>query len=211
MAVIDLSHCIASDMPVWPGSSRPELRPLASIVDEGFSELYLSMSTHTGTHIDAPAHVIAGGSTLDAFDVGMFHGPGAVVAVPAACGNAIALSDLMPYRSRIEACEFLLLRTGWSRWWGTGRYDGGYPVLAAAAAGWLSGIGLKAIGIDAPSFDAADSAELPVHRSILGRGILLIENLTNLDPLPDSGFTISAFPLPIRRGEAAPARVVAFC
>jgi len=115
---------------------------------------------------------------------------------------------LLSRRSQISEAEFLLLHTGWSRFWGTDEYNRGYPALSPAAAEWLAETGLKGVGIDAPSFDAEDSASLPVHKRLLGAGMLLVENLTALDRLTGSDFFLSVLPLNIAGAEACPTRAV---
>ena len=107
------------------------------------------------------------------------------------------------------AAGFALLHTGWARYWGTNDYFGRYPVLSPEAAGWLAGFGLKGYGVDAISADEIDSAALPVHRALLGRGMLIIENLDRLDPLLEREFTFSCLPLKIADADGSPIRAVA--
>ena len=210
MKCIDLSHPIFPDMPVWPGTPSPECLPIASIPEDGFAEHLIRLSSHTGTHLDAPAHMIEGGATLDSFPAGHFFGRAALVDARCVSSGSIGLSLLEPNRDAIASADFLLLHTGWANFWGGSAYDSGYPVLDDAAAAWIAGIGLRCVGIDAPSFDPADSAVFPVHRILLGSGLLLAENLTNLHLLPPGGCALAIFPLPVRGAEACPARAVAF-
>jgi arylformamidase len=208
MRIIDLSHPIAADMPLWPGTPAPEFSDLHTIGCDGFGERWLQLSSHTGTHLDAPAHIVAGAASLDQLDVSHFIGKGVVLDLRDSIGEPISLDTLLASRERIARAEFLLLHTGWSRFWGSYDYDRGYLVLSAAAADWLAGAGLKGIGIDAPSFDAWDSEMLPMHRRLLGAGLILIENLTALDRLAESDFLVSVLPLNIVAAEACPVRAV---
>ncbi len=210
LRVVDLSHPISPGMPVWPGSPAPELGPLATIRDDGFAEQSIRISSHTGTHLDAPAHMIEGGATLDSFPAGHFFGRAALVDARCVSTGRIGLSLLEPNRDAISSADFLLLHTGWANFWGGSAYDSGYPVLDDAAAAWIAGIGLRCVGIDAPSVDPADSDAFPVHRRLLGSGLLLAENLTNLHLLPPGSCALAIFPLPVRGAEACPARAVAF-
>ncbi|MBN1929207.1 MAG: cyclase family protein [Chlorobiaceae bacterium] len=210
MRIVDLSHPITAAMPVWPGTPAPEFSDLCTVGRDGFGERWLQLSSHTGTHLDAPAHLFEGAATLDRMPVEQFIGAGAMLDLRGASGQAVSLAQLLAVRSTIGQAEFLLLHTGWSRFWGCEAYNRGYPVLSEEAAAWLAGLGLKGVGIDAPSFDAADSEALPIHRRLLGAGLLLIENLTTLDQLAGSGdFLLSALPLPISGAEACPVRAVA--
>lgn len=209
MRIVDLSHKITSDMPVWPGTPRPEFSELCTIARDGFAERSIRISSHTGTHIDAPAHIIEGGDTLDRLDVGRFFGKGLLIDLREQEGASIPLGALTPFSSLIAESEFLLLHTGRSRFWGQERYDRDYPALTLEAASWIAGFKPKGIGIDAPSFDSIGRDGYPVHRRLLEAGIILIENLTNLDRLAGAVFSLSVFPLGLYGAEACPVRAVA--
>jgi kynurenine formamidase len=208
MRIVDLSHPITSEMPLWPGTPAPEFSDLHTISRDGFGERWLQLSSHTGTHLDAPAHIVEGAASIDRLPVDAFIGKGVVLDFRDAPNGAITLEALLKFRMQIEQTEFLLFHTGWSRFWGRDEYNRGYPALSAEAAEWLAGAGLKGVGIDAPSFDAGDSEALPVHRCLLGAGLILIENLTALDQLASSFFLLSVLPLNIAGAEACPTRAV---
>jgi arylformamidase len=210
MRIIDLSHPISADMPLWPGTPSPEFSALNTVVSNGFGERWMQLSSHTGTHIDAPAHIVDGAASLDQLDISSFIGKGVVLDLRESRSETISRDTLLASRERIEEAEFLLLHSGWSRFWGSDTYKHDYPVLSIEAADWLAGLGMKGIGIDAPSFDAEDSDTLPVHRKLLGAGLVLIENLTSLELLVNTLFVLSALPLNIVDAEACPARAVAF-
>ncbi|NTU58598.1 MAG: cyclase family protein [Chlorobiaceae bacterium] len=209
MHIVDLSHAIKADMPVWPGTPQPEFAPLCSIGRDGFAEQSIRLSSHTGTHLDAPSHIIEGGDSLDRIDIGQFYGKGMLIDLRDAAGSIVPLEALKCFGPLISECDFILLHTGWSRFWGHEGYNSGYPVLAQEAASWISGFSIKGIGADAPSFDLSDSAHYPVHRQLLGAGVLLIENLTNFSSLPETGFFLSVLPLPVEGADASPVRAVA--
>lgn len=210
MRIVDLSQMIAPDMPLWPGTPAPLFDDLGTVSRDGFGERWLQLSSHTGTHVDAPAHIIDGAATLDQLDAERFIGSGVLLDLRAVRpGDAVGADCLLAARASIEASDFLLLHTGWSRLWGKDAYHRGYPVLSVEAAALLAGSGLKGVGIDAPSFDSEESAELPVHRCLLGAGLVLIENLTALDKIGGNGFYFSALPLPIAGAEASPVRAIA--
>lgn len=206
MKIIDLTHPIHRNMPVYPGSEPPSVEAACSIARDGFAEHRIGLSSHTGTHIDAPAHMLADGKTLDRYPAERFIGQALVVDV---AEQAVEVSVLEPLAGKIGEVEFLLLRSNWSRLWGTPEYFDGYPVLSPEAAIWLSRFKLKGIGIDAVSFDRAGSGDYPNHKALLGGDILLVENLANLDMLPDAPVLFSCFPLKIEDAEGAPVRAVA--
>lgn len=209
MRVVDLTHTVESGMPVYPGTPEPEFQPIATIEKDGFAEQLISLSSHTGTHIDLPSHMFADRVHPDVFAVEQFAGNGIVIDVHEAAGGVISKELLMQHAVQIGACDFLLLFSGWSDYWGQPDYFKGYPVLSLDAAHWLTGFDLKGLGVDMISVDLPDSVDYPVHRCMLGNGIVLIENLTALASLPLSSFTFCAFPLKISGAEAAPVRAVA--
>ncbi|HPC83599.1 MAG TPA: cyclase family protein [Thermoanaerobaculaceae bacterium] len=208
MPVVDLSHAIATDTPVYPGTPPVRREALATLAEHGFAETLLTLTTHTGTHIDAPAHLLPGALTLDLVPPERFVGRACVLDLPAA-PREVQLGALEAHARRLAGCTMVLLRTGWDRHWGQPAYLEGFPVLSLDAARWLATLGLAAVGVDAVSFDRLDAGELPVHRLLLGAGVLLVENLTRLDRLPVTGLTFCCLPLPVADADGAPCRAVA--
>ena len=209
MQVIDLSQSLEPGMPCYPGAPEPLFQSISSIVTDGFAEQLLTISSHTGTHIDLPSHILDGAPSLDQFHISRFAGNGAVIDVREASGNVITIEMLSPYISKITKCEFLLLCSERSRYWGTPLYFEGYPVLSVDAARWLAGFNLQGIGVDMISVDAPDKSDFPVHKSLLQKGLVVIENLAGLPDLLEREFLFCCFPLKIRHGEASPVRAVA--
>jgi len=206
MRVFDLSHPIQPGMPLFPGTPQPRLEPLASLEGEGYAERWLALASHTGTHIDAPAHLLPGGKGLDGFPAGHFIGPGWRLPVQ---GPLIRLEDLLPFATRLRSVRFVLLHTGWDTRWGAPDYFTGFPVLTEEAAAWLATFELAGLGIDAPSLDPVESQALPNHRTFLTRNTCLIENLRGLQALGEECFTFSCLPLPFPEADGCPVRAVA--
>lgn len=206
MSIIDLTHTLSPDMPVYPGTEPPVFLAGCTLEADGFLEKEITFFSHTGTHIDAPAHLVAGGKTLDRFGAGHFVGEALLVDVKP---PQIGLDLLTPYEKQIGKADFLILRTGWSRRWGRQDYFEDFPVLTVDAARWLTGQGLKGIGIDAISFDAVSTSDYAVHKTLLGADIILVENLAHLEALLKSTFRFICLPLKIREADGSPARAVA--
>ncbi|MBM4159651.1 MAG: cyclase family protein [Ignavibacteria bacterium] len=209
MTAVDLSHIIVPNMPVYPGTEPPLFTAACSIEEEGFVEKKITIYSHTGTHIDAPAHIIAGAKTLDQLPIDHFIGPAALLDLTSISKQTIDVPDVGPYRGLLKDIAFVLLRTGWSERWGTESYYTGYPVLSREAASWLGGFKLKGVGIDAISFDEPDSKDFPIHKILLAGSMILIENLTNLRMLPEDKFTLCCFPLKIDHADGSPVRAIA--
>jgi arylformamidase len=209
MKIVDLSHTISPDMPVYPGTEPPMFSTACTIEGIGFMEKKITLYSHTGTHMDAPSHIIPGAKTLDQMPPDRFVGKGAVVDIRGNNGSAIDIELLKPHQGRIEGSEFLLLHTGWGDLWGEEAYLNGFPVLSHDAAAWLAGFSLKGIGADTISADEAESTTFPIHTIFLKRDIVIIENLTNLGALPDTEFVFTCFPLKIEEADGSPVRAVA--
>jgi kynurenine formamidase len=208
MKAIDLSQMLSPDMPVYPGTEGPKIVDATSIERDGFAEKLLTMYSHTGTHIDAPGHMIPGASTLDRFQVDKFIGTACVLDVAGTPQSEIGLDLLEAQAGRVEGCGFVLFHTGWDRKWGQDSYFRGFPLLSAEAARWLGGRGLKGVGFDCISVDAVGSIDMPIHKIILGAGLVIVENLCKLDSLPDGTFIFSCLPLRMPDSDGSPVRAV---
>jgi kynurenine formamidase len=207
--LIDLSHPIETGMPVFPGSEGPELNINASLAQDGFNEARISMSTHTGTHIDCGYHILKNGLKILESPLENFFGTAIVVdCTNVQAGNQITCNLLKFYESELTGCAFVLLYTGWSRYWGNPEYFSGYPVLDTQAAEYLTSFSIRGVGTDTISVDPVHLVQLPVHHILLSGGLILIENLTRLEALPESGFSFSCLPLPLATGDGSPVRAV---
>jgi arylformamidase len=209
MKLIDLSHPISENTPVYPGSPHPKIEIVAEIHLDGYAEKQISFFSHTGTHLDAPSHILSTGVSLDRFSVEDFGGPASILDFSSHASQIIEIDDLEQYRYLFIKSDFILIHTGWSRYWGDDAYYTGYPVLSLMAAEWICRFNLKGIGIDALSVDPLASQDLSLHRCLLKNRILIIENLCRLHLLPQSDFVFMAMPLNIVDGDGSPVRAIA--
>ncbi len=207
MQLIDLTHPSQQEISVDPGAEPPVLSPTATIDRDGYQAQRLTLNTHTGTHIDAPAHILPGGKTLDQFPVSHFQGRAQVIDCRGLSGEICRhhLETLIDP----QGAAFILLLTGWDRHWRTAAYLSGFPTLSTQAAAWLAGLNLKGIGLDAISIDHPNSNHLPNHRCFLAKDIVILENLTKLATIPGPICQLYCLPLLISKTDGAPARVVA--
>jgi kynurenine formamidase len=208
MRVVDVSHPLGPDSPPYPGSEPPTFRAAGRISEHGFAELRLGLCTHTGTHLDAPSHVLTHGPTLDRLPAGRFVGPGQVLDLRACQGRCIRVEDLAGLGAGPGPGGFVLLWTGMDAAFGRPEYFTAHPPLEPEAAQVLAGLGLSGVGLDAASPDRFDDAGLPIHRILLSGGLVLVENLTNLERLPASGFLFACLPLALEGGDGSPVRAV---
>lgn len=210
--VIDLTHTIREHMPVFPGTEEPSLQVVSTYEANGFRETKLSICTHIGTHVDPPAHVLDGRTTLDQYDAGQFIGKALVIDCRHVReGEAITMECLRPYADKIGNADFLLFNTGWDAYWGTSRYFGEYPciddfVLEHVITGSYKGIGFDTFGID-----PVEDEKLTRHMKLFQyREIVNVENLKNLHLCGRELCWFSCLPLKIEKGDGAPVRAVAW-
>lgn len=200
--ILDLTHPLRNGITVYPGTLPPSFVPGNTLEADGFAELTITMTSHTGTHIDAPCHIIPGGKSLSDFPIDHFLGPGVLIDVRNRL--AITLADLSPHERRIKQAQFLIFRTGWQQNWNTPDYFDDFPTLTPDAARWIADRRPKAVGFDAISADPVSSHGLPNHHTLLGNNILIIENLTHLESLPTTAFEMHCIPLNIANADGAP-------
>jgi len=210
MLYIDLSHPIADKMPVFPGTPDVNIKQFSTVEKEGFAEKELELATHIGTHMDAPAHMIDGGKTLDQYQVSDFTGRAYIITFSQDDLEGLEQDEyLSQFENEIREADFIILKTDWSEKWGSDAYFKDYPALDKSGAEYLSSFRIKGIGLDAISIDQHDNENYDAHHIILGNEILIIENLTGLDKIRSSFFNLFVFPLKIVDSDGSPLRAVA--
>jgi len=209
MKTIDLSHTISPGMAVYPGTEPPEFSDPYTIDSAGFYEKKITLFSHTGTHIDAPSHILKKAKSLDQLPISCFTGNASVLDFSNIQKPVITCQDMIHHKSLVEKSDFIILYTGWYQKWGEEAYFKNFPVLSLEAAEWIAKFSLKGIGVDMISVDVTDTRSFPIHRIFLEKEILIIENLTALEGLINKDFTFFCFPLKIENSDGAPARAVA--
>jgi kynurenine formamidase len=211
--VIDLTRLLNEECMVYPDTLSPSFEVLNMVENDGFAELKMTLALHTGTHIDAPSHMLKNTKSLDRFPPDKFIGRAMVI--PCNHKVKIDLKYLQTFDDKIIRVDFIIFFTGWQYKWNTKEYFNNCPTLTREAAIWLTKFKLKGIGLDAFSLDSmipetkVKSEKFPNHHILLEKEILLIENLTNLDKLPESGFLFQCFPLNIENANGSPVRAIA--
>ena len=213
MKIIDLTHTISEDMPVYPGTEPPVLKPANTYEKDGFRETLLSLYSHTGTHVDPPAHLFADRTTLDALPIEQFAGKALVIdCTRLAEGEAIRMNELEQAGiEKAEAADFLLFHLGWDKRWGTDSYFGDYPCIDDEVLRFILRTGKKGIGFDVIGMDPISDTNLPRHKKLFcEHDVINIENLCNLDKCGNDLFWFFALPLKWKNADGAPLRAIAF-
>jgi len=210
MKVYDLTYEVSAETPMYPGIGSPVFNEEFTIEKSGFFERKVTMFTHTGTHIDAPAHILKDGKTLDEYKIEHFFGRAFMADFSKRNISAIEKDNLQKFNNDLENADFFIIKTGWEKYWGKDKFFSGYPVLSFEAAEWLKQFNLKGVGLDTVSVDGSDSVDFSVHKSLLENDTLIIENLANLEMINKNIFNISVFPLNIKDAGGSPIRAVAF-
>jgi arylformamidase len=201
---LDVTLPIQAGMPVYPGDPRVELAPWSSLAGGApFAVTALSLGTHSGTHVDAPAHCIPGGAGIDLLPLDVLCGSAIVLDLAGGYTTSAAIGRVQLEPS-LPACERLLLRThDGGLWEGRALPDVGLDLDAAAL---FIERGVRLVGIDRLSI-APDGDPLPVHRALLGAGVTILEGL-DLRAAPAGPCELFCLPLKLTGADGAPARVV---
>jgi arylformamidase len=202
--VIDISLPITPNMPIWPGDPAPGLKPVLTLERDGLQVSQLVLSTHTGTHLDAPRHFIPGGCTIDQLDLGILVGVCRVIEVVSAA-TSLSRTDLQ--RFELQPDERVLVKTRNSRRPAARTFVPDFAALGPSAAAYLCDQGVRLVGIDGPSIDVWDASDFPCHKHLLAAGILIVENLVLRDVVPGV-YGLIAVPLNIAGADGCPVRAV---
>jgi arylformamidase len=201
MEIIDISLPIFDGMPVYPGTSETRIKSFRSASGQStLSELQIT--SHAGTHVDAPAHASEAGDNLSQLDLSIFYGPARVLDLTD-CYQAINVSDLED--KNIKPGERILFKTANSKR-GFDNFYEDYVYLSADAAKHLGQLGIKLVGIDALSIKKRGDKDNTSHTALLSRGIPIIEGM-DLSSAEEGEYTLSAFPIALQR-DGAPTRAV---
>jgi arylformamidase len=206
--IVDLTQPMANGMPVMEGIDAPQFRDFADVGVDGYAMSRYTFVNHTGTHVDAPAHQIAGGASLDEIPLDRLVTYAVTIDLTGHEPGPVGPADLDGQLDQVLAGDLVLFRSGNAGNWGTDAYWHGwcYPDTLAAKA--LIDRDVAGIGFDGPSADPVDTDDYELHRLWLGAGKIIIENLASLAELPDRCRIVVA-PLKVRNANGGPARVFA--
>jgi arylformamidase len=208
LRLVDLSLDIYDGAPTF--STDPEIAVIehGRIENLGYNMTRLVISTHTGTHLDAPFHFLDDGLTVDRLDLRRGFGPAWVLDFSGkAPKEEISAAELQMHGDVIRAGSRLIFRTGWDRVYPEARYFSDMPGLSVEACRYLVERGVACVAIDTPSVNWSDYAA--AHQVLLGAEVLVIESLRGLERLQGDQVILVALPLRIRGRDGSPCRAIA--
>jgi len=200
MTIIDISVPLIEGTPVWPNEA-----PFTAIPQQKGDAMVsiFSFGSHTGTHIDAPCHLLPGEVTIEKISLDVFVGK--VLVCHFTGKEIIDLGDLQ--NRDLTGIERILFRTDNSELWQHSAFISQYTSLSLSAAAHLVDLGVKLVGIDYLSIEAFNSKGNPVHKALLKGGVTILEGL-NLSSVDEGWYTLAALPLCIPGADGSPVRAV---
>jgi arylformamidase len=204
--LIDVSLKVGPGMLIYPGDPDVSIERVSNMdAGDPSNVSVFSMSTHTGTHVDPPAHFVRDGATIDELPLDTFVGPAYVVDVRGAADIDANALDAAGIPGGIERLLFL---TDWSARWGLDpapSFPDTYTAMTEDGAEWLISHGIRLVGTDFLSIEGAGDPAFPVHRALLGAEIAVVEGL-DLREVPPGSCRFVCLPLKLRAGDGGPAR-----
>lgn len=213
MRPIDLTLEISNKQPSFPGSPRPQFIPWANRKSDGYNLELVFLSTHSGTHIDAPFHFLDKGLGVDKIPLTRLILNAFLCRVKKGPDEPITKEDITKFESRygdISPGSAVVFQTGWSQNIAKKDFFTRNPGLSASAATYLSSKKeISLVGIDSPSIDVGKDEKFSVHHILLKKRIVILENLCNLDKIPKNNFNLIVLPLKLKGATGSPVRAVA--
>ncbi len=210
--VHDLTALFRTHMPVWPTAPLPVVEPVGFVPRDGYLVERITAFTHSGTHLDAPAHFLESGRTVDQIPPADLTGTGAVLDLRTELkGSTIPLAAVQKHWPKNFSPEIVLLETGWSHDRApTKHYLYDFPGIEPGTAEWLVQKQVKGVGTDTLGIDPFSNSKFEAHKVLLGKGIWILEALDHLDSLQEgTAYTIVAAPLKLEGASGAMSRVFA--
>ncbi|MBN2090440.1 cyclase family protein [candidate division KSB1 bacterium] len=205
-SVLDLSHQLHPEMLLYPGTQPVQIKKVSTLAVNGFNETQFTFTSHVGTHLDAPAHLIPDGKSLDQFAPETFWGQAAFLDCRS-CKSFIDKDLIQKNKSLINNCPIIILATHYCHKWPDSSYFSDYPVLTDEAAQFLVSQNIKILGMDTISVDPMDSTNLPIHHILLGNECLIIENILIPDELIGKCAEMVLSPIKYSGADGSPVRI----
>jgi len=203
---VDLTMAISPLTRVFPGSPQPAFIKWSTFGVHGYDSEVMHMSTHTGTHMDAPSHFAPGMASIDQVPAARLVSSGVLLRVRKGADGTIVVADIMD--EEIREGDAVVFATGWEKHEGAD-YMTRNPGLSQDVARYLVERKVNAVGIDGPSIDPGFDEKFAAHNILLPAGVIVVENLCNLDRIEGRRFTLVVAPLKLAGASGSPVRALA--
>jgi len=213
MKIIDLTLTVSDKIPTFPGSPQPNFIPWENIKEDGYNLEVLFLSSHTGTHMDAPHHFLEKGAKIHEISLKKLVSEAALIQCRKNGGQSITKTDIQKFEKnhgKIENFSSVIFYTGWQKNLQKKYYFTKNPGLSVSAAKYLTSKKISLVGIDSPSIDLGKDPKFSVHQIFAKKGILIVENLANLDKIKSPTFHLVVLPLKLKNATGSPVRAIAF-
>jgi len=209
---IDLTLTISQNMPIFPGSPKPHFIPWSKIKTEGYNLELLFLSSHTGTHLDAPFHFFDKGSKIHQISPSRFISDAILIKIPKGSNQLITKVDIINFEKKyklIKNNSTVIFLTGWQKNLEKKSFFKNNPGLSSSAAKYLISKNINLVGIDSPSIDIGTDGRFSVHHIFSKNNVLIVENLCNLEKISDIHFRLIVLPLKLKDATGSPVRALA--
>jgi len=209
---LDLTLTISLSIPNFPGSPPPQFISWSTIKDEGFNLELLFLSSHTGTHLDAPYHFAKNGIKIHQIPISRLIGEGILIKIKKSKDQSITKQDLINFEKKngkIPNFSSIIFFTNWQKNLNKKFYFTNNPGLSKSAISYLVSKKINLIGIDSPSIDLGIDKLFSAHKILATNNVLIVENLSNLEKIPTLRFNFIILPLKLKDATGSPVRAVA--
>ena len=213
MKILDLTLTVSDKIPTFPGSPQPSFIPWENVKEDGYNLELLFLSTHTGTHMDAPYHFLEKGAKIHEISLKKLVLETALIQCRKNGGESITKTDIQKFEKKhgkIVSFSSVIFYTGWQRNLQKKYYFTKNPGLSVSAAKYLASKKISLVGIDSPSIDLGKDSKFSVHQIFAKKGMLIVENLAKLEKIKSSKFHLVVLPLKLKNATGSPVRAIAF-
>ena len=213
MKVIDLTLTVSEKIPTFPGSPKPHFIEWETIAKDGYNLELLFLSTHTGTHIDAPFHFVKNGKKIHEIAPERLVNEAVLIRIGKNSNRSISKTDIQNFEQKngkIENGSTVIFHTGWQKNLNKEFYFTENPGLSVSAAEYLVSKKINMVGIDSPSIDLGTDSKFSVHHILAKNNILIVENLANLNKIKSNNFHLITSPLKLKNATGSPIRAFGF-
>jgi len=209
---IDLTLTISESIPSFPGSPKPQFISWSNLKKDGYNLELLFLSSHTGTHLDAPFHFVKNGMKINQIPLNRLIGKAVLIKLEKTKNSKISKSDITSFEKKNEKImnnSSIFFYTGWQKNLKKNNYFTENPGLDTSAAKYLASKNINLVGIDSPSIDLGKDESYTVHQILSKNNILIVENLTNLNKISTNEFDFTILPLKLKDATGSPVRAIA--